>query len=48
MSEQTNGRLAYDRQDLERPLVSREKVGDVDGMAARYESQSLLDCGGDG
>jgi ketosteroid isomerase-like protein len=46
MSEQTNRRLAYDPQDLERLLVSRENVGDVDGMAALYEPQALLDCGG--
>ena len=46
MSEETNGGLAYDPQDLERLLVSRENVGDVDGMAALYEPQALLDCGG--
>jgi len=46
MSEQTNRGLAYDPQDLERLLVSRENVGDVDGMAALYEPEALLDCGG--
>jgi ketosteroid isomerase-like protein len=46
MSDQTNRGLAYDPQDLERLLVSRENVGDVDGMAALYEPQALLDCGG--
>jgi ketosteroid isomerase-like protein len=46
MSGQTNRRLAYDPQDFERLLVSRENVGDVDGMAALYEPQALLDCGG--
>ncbi len=45
MSEQTNKDLAYDPQDLERLLVSRENVGDVDGMAALYEPEALLDCG---
>src|SRR5882672_4161477 len=46
MNEQTNRGLAYDPQDLERLLVSRENVGDVDGMVALYEPQALLDCGG--
>jgi len=46
MSEQTNRGLAYDPQDLERLLVSRENMGDVDGMAALYEPQALLDRGG--
>src|SRR5713226_167098 len=46
MSEQTNRGLAYDPQDLERLLVSRENVGDVDGMTSLYEPQALLDCGG--
>jgi ketosteroid isomerase-like protein len=27
-------------------LVARENDGDVDGMAALYEPQALLDCGG--
>ena len=43
MSEQTNRGLAYDPQDLERMLVSRQNVGDVDGMAALYEPQALLE-----
>jgi hypothetical protein len=38
---------ARDPQDLERLLVARERVGDVDGMAALYESHAVLD-GGDG
>jgi hypothetical protein len=45
MSEQTNRAPAYDPQDLERLLVTRENVGDVDGMAALYEPRALLDCG---
>jgi len=44
MNEQTNRGLAYDPQDLERLLVSRENVGDVDGMVALYEPQALLDA----
>ena len=45
MSEQTHRRLAYDPQDLERLLVTRENLGDVDGMAALYEPHALLDAG---
>jgi len=45
MSEQTNRLLAYDPQDLERLLVSRENLGDVEGMAALYEPHALLDGG---
>jgi ketosteroid isomerase-like protein len=46
MTEQTNRALAYDPQDLERLLVSRQHAGDVDGMAALYEPEALLDSGG--
>lgn len=35
-----------DPQDLERLLVSRERAGDVDGMAALYEPHAVVDCGG--
>lgn len=45
MSEQANRELAYDPQDLEPLLVSRQNLGDVDGMAALYEPQALLDDG---
>ena len=44
--EQTNRVFALDPQDLERLLVSREHAGDVDGMAALYDTEALLDCGG--
>jgi ketosteroid isomerase-like protein len=37
---------ARDPQDLELLLVSRERAGDVDGMAALYEPLAVLDCGG--
>jgi ketosteroid isomerase-like protein len=47
MSEQTKSGPAYDPQDLERLLVSRENIGDVDGMAALYEPDALLDRGGE-
>jgi hypothetical protein len=46
MSEQSNRGLVFDPQDLERLLVSRENVGDVDGMAALYEPLALLACDG--
>jgi len=32
-------------QDLERLLVSRQRAGDVDGMAALYELHAVIDCG---
>lgn len=34
-----------DPQDLARLLVSRAKAGDVDGMAALYEPDGILDIG---
>jgi len=42
MSEQTNKDLAHDPQDLERLLVLRQNLGDVEGMAALYEPGALL------
>jgi len=45
MSEQTSRALAFDPQDLERLLVSRENAGDVDGMADLYEPQAVVDSG---
>lgn len=38
-------RPAYEPQELERLLVSRQNAGDVAGMAALYEPQALLDDG---
>ncbi len=35
----------YDPQDLERLLVSRLNAGDVDGMAALFEPDAVIDCG---
>jgi ketosteroid isomerase-like protein len=46
MTDRTNRPPAHDPQDLERLLVSREHAGDVDGMAALYEPQAMLDSGG--
>lgn len=45
MSEEANRGVAYDPQDLEPLLVSRQNLGDAEGMAALYESQALLDDG---
>jgi ketosteroid isomerase-like protein len=36
---------ARDPQELERLLVVRQWAGDVDGMAALYEPDAVLDCG---
>jgi ketosteroid isomerase-like protein len=36
---------ARDPQDLERLLISRQWVGDVDGMVALYEPNAVLDSG---
>jgi hypothetical protein len=36
---------ARDPRDLERLLVSLERAGDIDGMAAFYEPHAVLDCG---
>jgi hypothetical protein len=42
MREDQGHKLARDPQDLERLLVSRERAGDVDGMAALYEPHAVL------
>ena len=46
MADELSREPARDPQDLERLLVSRERAGDVDGMAALYEPHAVLDCGG--
>jgi len=46
MPEEGNREPANDPQDLERLLVKRQWVGDVDGMAALYEVNAVLDDGG--
>ena len=46
MTDEVSREPARDPQDLERLLVSRERAGDVDGMAALYEPHAALDCGG--
>ena len=37
----------YDPQELERLIVARQRSGDVDGMAALYEINAVLDYGGE-
>jgi hypothetical protein len=46
MVDEVSREPARDPQDLERLLVLRQRAGDVDGMAALYEPQAVLDCGG--
>ena len=45
MADELSREPARDPQDLDRLLVSRERAGDVDGMAALYEPHAVLDCG---
>jgi ketosteroid isomerase-like protein len=45
MGDEVGREPARDPQDLERLLVSRERAGDIDGMAALYEPHAVLDCG---
>jgi ketosteroid isomerase-like protein len=45
MADEVAREPARDPQHLERLLVSRERAGDVDGMAALYEPDAVLDCG---
>jgi hypothetical protein len=37
--------VAHDPQDLERLLVARQRMGDVEGMVALYEPEAVIDCG---
>ena len=41
-----NAEPARDPQNLSRFLIARQKAGDADGMAALYEPDAILDCGG--
>ncbi len=43
MSDDGGREPAHDPQDLERLLVTRQRAGDVDGMAALYELHAVLD-----
>jgi len=46
MSEGARREPARDPQDLERLLISRQWEGDAEGMAALYEPDAVVDCGG--
>ena len=45
MGDEAGCEAARDPQDLERLLVSRQRAGDVDGMAALYERDAVIDDG---
>jgi ketosteroid isomerase-like protein len=47
MSDRSDREVAIDPQDLERLLVFRENLGDVEGMTALYEAGAVL-ADGDG
>ena len=44
MTDEVHREPARHPQDLERLLVSRERVGDIEGMAALYEPHAVLEC----
>ena len=45
MTRQTEWQPARDPQDLERLLIDRQHVGDVESMVALFEPQAVVDCG---
>lgn len=45
MTDEVRRDPARDPQDLERLLISRQWVGDVDGMAALFEPDAVIDSG---
>jgi ketosteroid isomerase-like protein len=45
MTDQPSREPAHDPQDLERLLISRQWVGDVDGMTALFEPDAVVDSG---
>lgn len=45
MTDEVSREPARDPQDLERLLISRQWVGDVDGMTALFEPHAVLDSG---
>ncbi len=45
MTDKVSCELARDPQDLERLLIARQWVGDIEGMAALYEPDAVLDTG---
>ena len=45
MNDQVNREPANDPLDLERLLVERQRVGDIEGMLALFEPNAILDTG---
>jgi hypothetical protein len=45
MTDGVNRETARDPQDLERLLIARQWVGDIDGMAALFAPDAVLDSG---
>src|SRR5260370_41401728 len=45
MSDSPDREPARDPQDLERLLIARQWVGDIDGMAALFEPNAVIDSG---
>jgi len=45
MDDEVQREPARDPQDLERLLVTRQRLGDLQGMAALYEQDAVLDSG---
>lgn len=45
MTDPTRREPIYDPQELERLLVARENAGDVDGMAALFAPDAVIDLG---
>ena len=45
MTDEVSREPARDPQDLERLLIARQWAGDVEGMAALYEPNAVLECG---
>ena len=45
MTEEADREPARDPQDLERLLVSRQRAGDFEGVAALYEPRAIVACG---
>ncbi|MCV3210856.1 nuclear transport factor 2 family protein [Mesorhizobium sp. YC-39] len=45
MTDEPNREPAHDPQDLERLLIARQWAGDIDGMAALFEPNAVVDSG---
>jgi hypothetical protein len=45
MTDEASREPARDPQDLERLLIARQLVGDIDGMAALFEPNAVVDSG---